>query len=90
MARQVTYKYKKQVKVISFSFDKYHDMYEAAAAAEGVDISNFLEMEKQLSMSTRDKATIKQYRELSFTRMGFSHIRFLKDEEQEQLKSENN
>ncbi|GAD00632.1 DUF2960 domain-containing protein [Agarivorans albus] len=83
MARQVTYKYKRQTKVINFSFDKYHDVHEAVAAAEGVDISSFLAMEKQLAMSTRDKATLKEYRAKEFQRLGFSDIRFLKDEEKE-------
>ncbi|MDO6683976.1 MULTISPECIES: DUF2960 domain-containing protein [unclassified Agarivorans] len=84
MARQVSYTYKKQNKVINFSFDKYHDIHEAVAAAEGVDISCFLAMEKQLAMSTRDTATLKEYRLKEFQRLGFSDIRFLKDEEKDQ------
>ncbi|GGB06322.1 DUF2960 domain-containing protein [Agarivorans gilvus] len=83
MARQVSYKFKKQTKVINFSFDKFHDIHEAVAAAEGVDISSFLAMEKQLAMSTRDKATLKEYRQNEFLRLGFSEIRFLKDEEKQ-------
>ncbi|WP_427978266.1 DUF2960 domain-containing protein [Agarivorans sp.] len=83
MARQVSYKFKNQTKVINFSFDKYHDIHEAVAAAEGVDISSFLALEKQLAMSTRDKATLKEYRDKAFLQMGFSEIRFLKDEEKQ-------
>ncbi|WP_432452003.1 MULTISPECIES: DUF2960 domain-containing protein [unclassified Agarivorans] len=81
MARQVTYTYQNTTKVINFSFDKYYDIHEAVAAAEGIDLHAFLAMEKQLAMSTRDKGTLKAYREKEFQRLGFSHIRFLKDEE---------
>ncbi len=83
MARQVSYKFKNQSKVINFSFDKFHDIHEAVAAAEGIDISAFLAMEQQLAMSTRDKATLKEYRQKEFLRLGFSDIRFLKDEEKQ-------
>ncbi|WP_028866170.1 DUF2960 domain-containing protein [Psychromonas aquimarina] len=81
MARQVTYIYKKQRKTIQFSFNEYHDMYEAAAAAEGIDLTSFLAMEKQLAMSCRGQGIMKNHRKTEFTRMGFGEIKFVRDEE---------
>ncbi len=46
MSRSISYKFKGQSKKIPFSYDKFHDMYEAVAAAEGIDLTNFLKMEQ--------------------------------------------
>ena len=40
MARQVIYTYKGKTKTIAFSYDKHHDLYEAAAEAEGILVEN--------------------------------------------------
>jgi len=40
-------------------------------------------MEKQLEMTSRGQGIMKNYRANEFDRMGFSEIRFIKDEEQE-------
>ena len=72
--RFVTYKFKGQVRRIPFSYDKFHDMYEAAAAAEGIDLKNFLAMEQQVAMTTRHKSAVKDYRIKEFTRMGFTEL----------------
>ncbi|MGL6122822.1 MAG: DUF2960 family protein, partial [Shewanella sp.] len=45
MARQVTYTFKGKTKTIAFSYDKHHDLYEAVAEAEGIDLTQFLAME---------------------------------------------
>ncbi|ABL99006.1 MULTISPECIES: DUF2960 domain-containing protein [Shewanella] len=82
MARQVAYTYKGQAKVINFAYDKYHDMYEAAAAAEGVDLTRFLAMEQQVAMTAKGKGALKSYRLNEFARMGFKDIRMLRDDEQ--------
>lgn len=79
MARQVSYTYKKQRKVISFSYDKYRDMYEAVAAAEGIDLTNFLAMEQQVAMTAKHGSAVKNYRQQEFTRMGFADIAFVKE-----------
>ena len=42
MARRITYTFKNQPREINFSKDKYRDMYHAIAAAEGIDLSNYL------------------------------------------------
>lgn len=87
MARQVAYTFKGVTKVINFSFDKFHDVYEAAAAAEGIDLSRFLAMEQQVAMTAKRKGALRNYRETEFQRMGFSNIRLLKDEEDGASKS---
>ena len=81
MARQVTYLFKGKRKTIQFSYGLYHDLYEAVADAEGVDLKNFLAMEKQLEMSCRGQGIVKNYRQTEFARMGFSEIRFVREEE---------
>ncbi|MDN2662050.1 DUF2960 domain-containing protein [Psychromonas sp. 14N.309.X.WAT.B.A12] len=83
MARQVSYFYQGTKKTIAFSFSQHFDIYEAVAAAEGVDLTSFWAMEKQLEMTSRGQGIMKNYRANEFERMGFSEIRFIKDEEQE-------
>lgn len=80
MARQVTYFYKGTQKTISFSFSQHFDIYEAVAAAENVDLTSFWAMEKQLEMSCRGQGIVKNYRGNEFERMGFSQIKFVRDE----------
>ncbi|MCH1917841.1 DUF2960 domain-containing protein [Shewanella sp. A3A] len=82
MARQVAYTFKGVAKVINFSFDKYHDIYEAAAAAEGIDLTRFLAMEQQVAMTAKGKGALRSYRLTEFQRMGFSDLRLLKDEDE--------
>ncbi len=82
MARFVTYKYQGQERRIAFSFDKYRDMYEAAAAAEGVDLTNFLAMERQVAALSRQGAAMKDYRKNEFKRLGFTDLFLHKDEDE--------
>ncbi|WP_371379494.1 DUF2960 domain-containing protein [Thalassotalea aquiviva] len=82
MARQVTYVYQGKRKTIPFSFSRFRDMYEAAAAAEGVDIKSFLAMEQQLEMTSRGQGIMKNFRQKEFARMGFSDIKFLREEDE--------
>lgn len=81
MARQVTYEFKGKRKTIQFSYNQFHDMYEAVADAEGVDLKNFLAMEKQLAMSCRGQGIEKNFRLTEFSRMGFDKIKFVRDDE---------
>ena len=80
MARQVTYVFKGKRKTILFSYNQFHDIYEAAADAEGIDLKNFLNMEKQLEMSCRGQGIVKNFRQTEFAKMGFEEIKFLRDE----------
>ncbi|AWB68905.1 DUF2960 domain-containing protein [Saccharobesus litoralis] len=81
MARKIQYTFKGETKLINFAFDRFNDAHEAAAAAEGIDITRFLAMEQQLQMSTRDKKAWRSYRDGEFQKMGFGDIRLVKDEE---------
>ncbi|MCG6200660.1 DUF2960 domain-containing protein [Psychromonas antarctica] len=81
MARQVTYLFKGKRKTIQFSYNVFHDLYEAVADAEDVDLKSFLAMEKQLALSCRGQGIVKNFRQTEFTRMGFSDIKFVRDEE---------
>jgi hypothetical protein len=80
MSRSISYKFKGQSKKIPFSYDKFLDMYEAVAAAEGIDLTNFLQMEQQVAMTAKRKAAMKDYRQQEFKRFGFSDIYLHKDE----------
>ena len=80
MARQVTYFYQGTKKTIAFSFSQHFDIYEAVAAEEGVDLKSFWAMEKQLEMSCRGQGIVKNFRGLEFERMGFTDIKFVRDE----------
>ena len=81
MARQVAYTFKGQAKVIQFTYDKHHDMFEAVAAAEGIDLARYLAMEQQVAMTSKGSQAVKDFRRSEFTRMGFSHIHFVREEE---------
>ncbi|TRX55854.1 DUF2960 domain-containing protein [Thalassomonas sp. M1454] len=81
MARQVTYVFKGKRKTIPFSYGLFRDLYEAAAAAENVDIKSFLAMEQQLEMTSRGQGIVKNFRQKEFERMGFTEIKFVRDED---------
>ncbi len=80
MARHITYTYKGQPRRIAFSYDKFRDVHEAVAAAEGIDLKKFLQMEQQIAMTTKHKSAIKEFRQSEFKRMGFADIYLHKDE----------
>ena len=46
MALKISYSYKGQPRLIQYANDKYHDIYEAIAAEEGVDLRAYLAMEQ--------------------------------------------
>lgn len=80
MARHITYTFKGQQRQIAFSYDKFHDVYEAVAAAEGIDLKKFLQMEQQIAATTKHKSAIKEFRLSEFKRMGFANIYLHKDD----------
>ena len=79
MALKIKYHYRGHPRLIGFANDKYHDIYEAMAAAEGVDLRQFLAMEKQIAALSRDKKAVKDYRDNEFLRFGFSDIEVIKE-----------
>ena len=81
MARKVSYRFKGKFKEIQFSYDRFRDKHEAAAAEEGIDLTQFLKMEEQLKSIPNQGAAVKNFRETEFKRMGFEQIQFVRDEE---------
>ncbi|NKF49805.1 DUF2960 domain-containing protein [Shewanella sp. WXL01] len=83
MARQVIYTFKGETKTIAFSYDKHHDLYEAAAEAEGIDLTNFLKMEAQIAMTSKKGAKAERdFRRTEFARFGFTSIKFVREDDE--------
>ncbi len=79
MALRIRYSFHGELKEINFANDKYHDIYEAIAAAEGIDLTRYLAMEKQIAALTKTKAAMKDYRDNQFVEFGFSDIQVIKE-----------
>lgn len=73
MARTIIYVYNKQEKTLPFSYEKYRNIHEAVAAAEGIDITQYLKMEQQIEAVSDTKA-VRDYRDNYFRKLGFSKI----------------
>lgn len=81
MALKLSYQYKGVEKVIGYANDKHHSMFEAAAAAEGIDLKRYQMLEQQVQMSTRDKQAHRDFRDNYFRDLGFDNIQVIRDEE---------
>ena len=79
MAHKVRYKFKGVAKEINFSYSRHQNMHEAVAEAEGIDLSQFLQLEQQLAAISKDKKTVRNFRDTEFAKMGFSDLYFLKN-----------
>lgn len=80
MAHKVTYTFKGEDKEISFTYSQFHNMHEAVAAAEGIDLGQYLKMEQQIEeISNGKKAAVRNFRDTEFKKMGFSNLYFLKN-----------
>ncbi|MBQ4828096.1 DUF2960 domain-containing protein [Alteromonas sp. MMG017] len=79
MAHKVRYKFNGVAKEINFSYSRYQNMHEAVADAEGIDLSQFLQTEQQLASISKDKKTVRNFRDAEFVKMGFSDLYFLKN-----------
>lgn len=80
MARKVAYTYKGVTKEIPFAYTQFHDMFEAAAAEEGIDLKSFIIMEQQVAATSKGSKAVKDFRRNYFLKLGFSAITLLKDE----------
>ena len=78
MASKITYKYKNVAKEISFAYDKFHNMHEAVAAEEGIDLTHYLKMVQAIEMTSKGSAAVRNYRDAEFIKMGFSDLYFIK------------
>jgi hypothetical protein len=79
MAHKVRYKFNGVAKEINFSYSRYQKMHEAVADAEGIDLTQFLQTEQQLASISKDKKTVRNFRDAEFIKMGFSDLYFLKN-----------
>ncbi|MEP0356829.1 MAG: DUF2960 family protein [Paraglaciecola sp.] len=79
MAHKVRYKFKGVAKEISFSYSLHQNMHEAVAAAEGIDLTHFLQTEQQIASISKGKATVRNFRDAEFVKMGFTELYFLKN-----------
>ncbi|WP_417615816.1 DUF2960 domain-containing protein [Oceanisphaera sp.] len=81
MAFRIRYQYRKQAREIGYANDKHHSVYDAVAAAEGVDLAEFHRMENQLAnVSRNDRKTMKDFREEYFRKLGFSGVTIIREE----------
>ncbi|USD37168.1 MULTISPECIES: DUF2960 family protein [Ferrimonas] len=79
MALTINYTFKGVNKSIGYANDQYHDAFEAVAAAEGIDTSDYLNMEQAVKMSTRDKKTVRNFRDTYIRQKGFTDIKVIRD-----------
>lgn len=79
MAHKVTYKFNGVAKELLFNYSDYHNMHEAVAAEEGIDLTHFLQMEQEIAAITREKAAARNFRDNEFKKMGFEELYFWKN-----------
>ncbi|CAM3684102.1 DUF2960 domain-containing protein [Vibrio aquimaris] len=73
MSRIIEYTYKGKNKTLTFSYQQHHNIHEAVAQAEGIDISEFLKMEQQIEAVSDTKA-VRNFRDNHFRKLGFEKI----------------
>lgn len=81
MSRQLEYIYKGQTKSMSFSFRQFHSAHEAAAFSEGIDITDFLKMERHLE-ELAEPSAVKNHRQAYFNSLGFEKIYLIKNKKE--------
>ncbi|MCW8328578.1 DUF2960 domain-containing protein [Photobacterium sp. SDRW27] len=80
MSRTIIYTFKKQEKQLAFSYGQYHTIHEAVAAAEGIDLTEFLKMEQQVAAVATTAKAAKDFRDSHFRKLGFGKITLAKKE----------
>ncbi|MGF1741404.1 DUF2960 domain-containing protein [Vibrio profundum] len=73
MVRTILYTYKSEDKTLTFSYKTHHNIHEAVAEAEGIDLTEYLKMEQQLEAISDTKA-VRNYRDAHFRKLGFGKI----------------
>ncbi|CAK1695762.1 DUF2960 family protein [Vibrio crassostreae] len=73
MARTILYTYKDEDKELLFSKQEHRTIQEAVAAAEGIDISEYLKTEQQLELISDTKA-VRNYQDNYFRKLGFTKL----------------
>jgi hypothetical protein len=78
MALRISYCFKGQPREINYANDKFHDIYEAIAAEEGIDLRAYLAMERQIAGLSKKAGAVKDFRDNTFIEYGFSDIKVIK------------
>lgn len=73
MARTILYTYKDEEKELLFSKQQHRTIQEAVAAAEGIDITEYLKTEQQLELISDTKA-VRNYQDNYFRKLGFTKL----------------
>jgi 3-deoxy-D-arabino-heptulosonate 7-phosphate (DAHP) synthase len=73
MARTILYTYKDEDKELLFSKQQHRTIQEAVAAAEGIDITEYLKTEQQLELILDTKA-VRNYQDNYFRKLGFTKL----------------
>lgn len=73
MTKSITYIYKKEEKIIPFSYQLHYDIFEAVAKAENIDLTEFYKTEQRLKLIS-DGTSVKNYRDSYFKKLGFEKI----------------
>ena len=79
MALRISYCFKGQPREINYANDKFHDIYEAIAAEEGIDLRAYLAMERQIAGLSKKAGAVKDFRDNTFIEYGFSYIKVIKE-----------
>lgn len=73
MARTILYTYKDEDKELLFSKQQHRTIQEAVAAAEGIDLTEYLKTEQQLELISDTKA-VRNYQDNYFRKLGFTKL----------------
>ena len=79
MALRISYCFNGQPREINYANDKFHDIYEAIAAEEGIDLRAYLAMERQIAGLSKKAGAVKDFRDNTFIEYGFSDIKVIKE-----------
>ena len=79
MALRISYCFKGQPREINYANDKFHDIYEAIAAEEGIDLRAYLAMERQIAGLSKKAGAVNDFRDNTFIEYGFSDIKVIKE-----------
>ncbi|MBY5944260.1 DUF2960 domain-containing protein [Photobacterium rosenbergii] len=80
MSRTIIYTYKNEEKTITFSYSQYHTIHEAVAAAEGIDLTDYLKMEQQVEAVSSGSKAVRDFRDSHFRKLGFGKIALMQKE----------
>ncbi|KHT58061.1 hypothetical protein RJ45_25830 [Photobacterium gaetbulicola] len=80
MSRTIIYTFKDQEKTLTFSYSQYRTIHEAVAAAEGIDLREYLKMEQQVEAVSSGTKAVRDFRDSHFRKLGFGKITLAKKE----------